>query len=122
MPLPNVVAVAPPKVVRPFVAPPVKPVTPPEAAPLADAPRVAAADVKARVGAAGCDARADPAGHSRLRPNVRMQRQAMLQLPEGPRPEMVVEPDALPFPDAGPQTAAEGVCCAGRKIASGRHR
>src|ERR1017187_5305183 len=36
-------------------------------------------------------------------PNVRMQRQAMVQLPEGPQPEMVVEPDALPFPGAGPR-------------------
>jgi TonB family protein len=32
-----------------------------------------------------------------------MQRQAMLQLPEGPAPNMVVEPDALPFPNAGPR-------------------
>jgi TonB family protein len=32
-----------------------------------------------------------------------MQRQAMVQLPEGPQPEMVVEPDALPFPGAGPR-------------------
>ncbi len=101
-PLPNVVAVAPPKVVRPFVAPPVKPVTAPEAAPLGEAPRVAAADVKP----AYMLPDVTPGGPRRAftpPPNVRMQRQAMLQLPEGPRPEMVVEPDALPFPDAGPR-------------------
>jgi hypothetical protein len=32
-----------------------------------------------------------------------MQRQAMIQLPEGPQPQMVVDADALPFPDAGPR-------------------
>jgi TonB family protein len=47
MPLPNVVAVTPPKVVRPFLAPPVKAADPPPAAPLPDAPNVAAADLKA---------------------------------------------------------------------------
>jgi TonB family protein len=102
VPLPNVVAAASPKVVRPFVAPPVKPVTAPEAAPLADAPRLAAADVKPAFALPDVM----PSGPRRAftpPPNVRMQRQAMLQLPEGPRPEMVVEPDALPFPDAGPR-------------------
>src|ERR1019366_7102811 len=39
-------------------------------------------------------------------PNVRMQRQAMLPLPEGPQAEMVVDPNALPFPSAGPRPQA----------------
>jgi len=102
MPLPNVVAVAPPKVVRPFVAPPVKLVAPPPAAPLPEAPRVAAADVKAAFPLPV----AAPRGLARAftpPPNVRMQRQAMLPLPEGPQPAMVVAPNALPFPNAGPR-------------------
>jgi TonB family protein len=46
VPLPNVVAVTPPKVVRPFLSPPVKaPVVPP-VAPLQDAPNVTAADLR----------------------------------------------------------------------------
>jgi TonB family protein len=102
VPLPNVVAAASPKVVRPFVAPSVRSVTAPEATPLADAPRLAAADVKAAFALPVVT----PSGPRRAftpPPEVRMQRQAMLQLPEGPRPGMVVEPDALPFPDAGPR-------------------
>jgi len=102
MPLPNVVAVAPPKVVRPFVAPPVKLVAPPPAAPLPEAPRVAAADVKAAFPLPV----AAPRGLARAftpPPNVRMQRQAMLPLPEGPQPTMVVEPNALPFSNVGPR-------------------
>jgi TonB family protein len=101
MPLPNVVAVAPPKVVRPFVAPPVKPPAQTPATALPDAPRVAA-DVKTAFPLPV----AAPSGPLRAftpPPNVRMQRQAMLQLPEGPQPEMVVEPNALPFPNAGPR-------------------
>jgi TonB family protein len=46
-PLPNVVAVAPPKIVRPFVSPPVQAPAEVKAAALPDAPRVAAAEVKA---------------------------------------------------------------------------
>ena len=66
------------------------------------AARLAAADVKAAFALPDVT----PSGPRRAftpPPEVRMQRQAMLQLPEGPRPEMVVEPDALPFPDAGPR-------------------
>ena len=48
MPLPNVVAVAPPKVVRPFVAPPeIQRAPDGRGSDLPDAPSVAAADVKA---------------------------------------------------------------------------
>ena len=101
VPLPNVVAVAPPKVVRPFVAPPVKRIaTPPDAA-LPEAPPVAPAEVKPVALPA-----VNPSGPARAftpPPNVRMQRQAMLPLPEGPQPAMVVEPNALPFPTAGPR-------------------
>ena len=112
MPLPNVVAVAPAKIVRPFLAPPVKSLAPNPAVPLPDAPRVAA-DAKQRsrlqVGtrvAALLETGAAPSGPSRAFTtprNVRMQRQAMLPLPEGPQPEMVVQPNALPFPNAGPR-------------------
>src|ERR1035437_8867719 len=107
MPLPNVVAVAPPKVVRPFVAPPVRSLT--VAAPIAlpEAPRVAAADVEqppltvpALIGAVAAKL---PPGAFTPPPNVRMQRQAMLPLPEGPQPTMVVEPNALPFSNVGPR-------------------
>src|ERR1039458_9028373 len=48
LPLPNVVAVAPPKVVRPFVAPPVKAAERPRVAALPEGPRVAA-EVKTAV-------------------------------------------------------------------------
>src|ERR1017187_1917023 len=99
MPLPNVVAVAPPKVVRPFVAP-VKAEVPPVAA-LPEGPRVAA-EVKTAV-TLPVVAPSGPRRAFTPPPNVRMQRQAMVQLPEGPQPEMVVEPDALPFAGAGPR-------------------
>src|ERR1035441_1564013 len=101
LPLPNVVAVGPPKVVRPFVAPPVKAAELPRVAALPEGPRVAA-EVKTAVELPV----AAPSGPRRAftpPPNVRMQRQAMVQLPESPQPEMVVEPDALPFPGAGPR-------------------
>src|SRR5450759_5050789 len=111
VPLPNVVAVAPPKVVRPFVAPPVKPLAQTPAAPLPEAPRVAAADVKAAdknrsLTVAALIGVVAPRGPPRAftpPPNVRMQRQAMLTLPEGPQPAMGVEPNVLPFPNAGPR-------------------
>src|ERR1017187_6492559 len=99
LPLPNVVAVAPPKVVRPFVAP-VKAEVPPVAA-LPEGPRVAA-EVKTAV-TLPVVAPSGPRRAFTPPPNVRMQRQAMVQLPEGPQPEMVVEPDALPFAGAGPR-------------------
>jgi TonB family protein len=104
MPLPNVVAVTP-KVVRPFLAPPVKaPVVPP-VVPLQDAPNVTAADLKPALPLP----EVTPSGPRRAfapPPNVRMQRQAMLPLPEGPQAEMVVEPNALPFQGAGPRPQA----------------
>jgi TonB family protein len=105
MPLPNVVAVAPPKLVRPFKAPPVKAVAPPPVAPLPEGPRVAAGDRSLTV-AAPIGLPATPRGPVRAftpPPEVRMQRQAMLPLPEGPQPEMVVEPDALPFANRAPR-------------------
>src|ERR1035438_10072089 len=91
LPLPNVVA----------VGPPVKAAELPRVAALPEGPRVAA-EVKTAVELPV----AAPSGPRRAftpPPNVRMQRQAMVQLPEGPQPEMVVEPDALPFPGAGPR-------------------
>src|ERR1035437_5178649 len=107
MPLPNVVAVAPPKVVRPFVAPPVRSLTVAAPIVLPEAPRVAAADVKQRsltvAALIGAVAAKLPPRAFTPPPNVRMQRQAMLPLPEGPQPTMVVEPNALPFSNAGPR-------------------
>ena len=102
LPLPNVVVVAPSKLVRPFVTPPVKPVALPPPAPLAEAPRVASADVKS-VFPLTVPAPKGPARAFTPPPTVRLQRQAMLPLPEGPQPEMVVEPNALPFANAGPK-------------------
>ena len=58
VPLPNVVAAAPPKVVRPFAAPPETRDAAGGGRALADAPRVAAADVKTAFTLAGRDARA----------------------------------------------------------------
>ena len=101
-PLPNVVAVAPPKVVRSFVAPPVKLLAPPPDATLPEAPRTAATDAKAAVTLPVVKL-SGPARAFTPPPIVRMQRQAMLPLPEGPQPRMVVEPDALPFPTTGPR-------------------
>ena len=102
MPLPNVVSVAPPKVVRPFVAPPEIQRPPAAAAPIADAPSVRGAEVKAPI-AVEIASLGGPRRAFTPPPNVRMQRQAMIQLPEGPQPQMVVDADALPFPDAGPR-------------------
>jgi TonB family protein len=103
MPLPNVVAMAPPKVVRPFVAPEMKVRSLTVAAPIEipDAPDVKQAKVEAvKIGAV------KPTGPLRAftpPPSVRMQRQAMLPLPEGPQAVMVVDPNALPFAVAGPR-------------------
>jgi TonB family protein len=98
--LPNVVAVAAPKIVRPFVTPP--DLKPPEAAPkLPDAPRV-----EARVQAAPLPIEvkgAKPAPRAFVPPpESRMARQAPIQLPEAPQTkETVVEANALPFAPAG---------------------
>src|ERR1019366_8942766 len=102
-----------PKVVRPFVVPSAKaPVVPP-VAPLQDAPNVAAEEKHRSGPQVGTPVAAliegvTPSGPRRAfaPPPVRMQRQAMLPLPEGPQAEIVVEPDALPFPAAGPRPQA----------------
>ena len=102
-----------PKVVRPFVVPSAKaPVVPP-VAPLQDAPNVAAEE-KYRSGpqvgtpVAALIEGVTPSGPRRAfaPPPVRTQRQAMLPLPEGPQAEIVVEPEALPFPAVGPRPKA----------------
>src|ERR1019366_1077345 len=110
LPLPAVT----PKVVRPFLVPSVKDPEPPPVAPLQDAPNVAVVErsgpqvgtpVAALIGEA-----VTPSGPRRAfapPPNVRMQRQAMLPLPEGPQAELVVEPNALPFAAAGPRPQAK---------------
>jgi TonB family protein len=110
LPLPAVT----PKVVRPFLVPSVKAPEPPPVAPLQDAPNVAVVErsgpqvgtpVAALIGEA-----VTPSGPRRAfapPPNVRMQRQAMLPLPEGPQAELVVEPNALPFAAAGPRPQAK---------------
>jgi TonB family protein len=94
-----------PKVVRPFLVPAVKTPAPPPVAPLQEAPSVTVADLKPALPLP----EVTPSGPRRAfapPPSVRMQRQAMLPLPEGPQAEMVVEPDALPFSGAGPRPQA----------------
>jgi hypothetical protein len=102
MPLPNVVAVAPPKIVRPFVAPPEADRSLTVAAPmeLPDAPKAAVKVTEAKM------EMVKPSGPLRAftpPPEVRMQRQALLALPESPQAEMVVDPGALPFAVTGPR-------------------
>lgn len=99
MPLPNVVAVAAPKVVRPFVAPPAKSPGQTSTAALKDAPGVA--DVKT-VLPLPLEAPSGPRRAFTPPPSVRMQRQAMLPVAEGPTPVMVIEPNALPFANTAP--------------------
>jgi TonB family protein len=98
--LPNVVAVAPPKVVRPFVAPPE--VKPPEVtAKLPDAPRV---ESKVEAAALPLDVKgAKPVPRAFVPPaQSRLERQAALLLPEAPEArETVVEANALPFAPGG---------------------
>jgi TonB family protein len=94
-----------PKVVRPFQVPSVKAPAPSPAAPLQDAPNVAVANLKPALPLP----EVTPSGPRRAfasPPNVRVQRQVMLPLPEGPQAEMAVEPNALPFQGAGPRPQA----------------
>jgi TonB family protein len=97
--LPNVIAVAPPRVLRPFVTPPeVKAVA---AAPkLPDAPRVEA-NLQAKPVPIEVTV-AKPAPRAFVPPqDARMARQAALLLPEAPTAkDTVVEPNALPFAPA----------------------
>ncbi len=86
-PLPNVVKVAAPKVVRPFVAPEKRSLTVAAPIDVPDAPRVAA-DVKTEV-ALPVAAPEGPRRGFTQPPRVRMERQAKLQLPEAPQPEDV---------------------------------
>ena len=98
--LPNVVAVAAPKIVRPFVTPP--DLKQREEAPtLPDAPRV-----ETRVDAAPLPIEvkgAKPTPRAFVPPpETRMARQAPIQLPEAPQTrETVVEANALPFAPGG---------------------
>jgi TonB family protein len=104
VPLPNVIAVAPPpKLVRPFVAPPVEPPPATPAPVLPDAPRVTAATPNVALPLPGIGAKPQPRAFTPP-PDVRLQRQAALQLPEAPTlSAAVIEPDALPFSGAGPK-------------------
>jgi hypothetical protein len=103
-PLPNVIAVAPPpKLVRPFVAPPIEPPPVRPAPVLPEAPRVASASVpNVAMPVPGAGAKPQPRAFTPP-PDARMQRQAALQLPEAPTTSAVVEPNALPFSGAGPK-------------------
>jgi TonB family protein len=94
-----------PKVVRPFLAPAVKTPAAPPVVPLQDAPNVTVVDLKLALPLPEVTL-SGPRRAFAPPPNVRMQRQAMLPLPEGPQAEMVVEPDALPFSGAGPRPQA----------------
>ena len=102
VPLPNVIAVAPPKLLRPFVAPPAD-APPARPAPvLPEAPRVATAIAPNVVlPVTGAGAKPQPRAFTPP-PEVRMQRQAALPLPEAPSTvSMVVEPNALPWAGSG---------------------
>jgi TonB family protein len=103
-PLPNVVAVAPPpKLIRPFVAPPAEPPPAPAAPILPDAPKVATAAVpNTAPPVPGAGAKPQPRAFTPP-PDVRLQRQAAVLLPEAPVTATVVEPNALPFSGAGPK-------------------
>jgi TonB family protein len=102
LPLPNVVAVAPPKVLKPFVVPPdLAPKPKPEPA-LPDAPKVAAAAPAVKPLAVETPkVKPTPLAFTPP-PNERMQRQAAILLPDAPTATaMVVEPNALPFERGG---------------------
>lgn len=101
VPLPNVVAVTRPKLVRPFVAPPVAPPRPVSSTMLPDAPRVAAAVEVKPLPLAPVNPPPPPRAFTPP-PEVRMQRQAVVQLPEAPATAAVVEPNAFPFASPGP--------------------
>jgi TonB family protein len=97
VPLPNVVAVAnPPKLVRPFVAPPAATPPPAPAAVLPDAPRVTGTVELKPLPLAPANPPPRPRAFTPP-PEVRMQRQTALQLPEAPATAAIVEPNALPF-------------------------
>jgi TonB family protein len=101
--LPNVVAVAPAKVLRPFVAP--ADIVKPEVAPaLPEPPKV---DAKVQPAPLPIETKgAKPAPRAFVPPpEVRLARQAALLLPEAPELHAtVVEPNALPFgPGARPR-------------------
>ncbi|MCU1239089.1 MAG: TonB family protein, partial [Candidatus Solibacter sp.] len=104
VPLPNVIAVAPPpKLVRPFIAPPDQPPPARPAPVLPDAPKVAAASAPTiALPVPGAGAKPQPRAFTPP-PNTRLQRQAAIQLPEAPTVATVVEPNALPFSGAGPK-------------------
>jgi TonB family protein len=97
LPLPNAVAVANPKILKPFVTPPdvVQPSKPEPVLP--DAPNAAAVKPLS-IEAAG--AKPKPLAFTPP-PDVRMERQAALLLPEAPVTATVVEPKALPFESGG---------------------
>jgi TonB family protein len=103
-PLPNAIALAPPpKLVRPFVAPPVEPPPAKPAPILPEAPRVAAAAApNVALPIPGAGAKPQPRAFTPP-PDVRLQRQAAILLPDAPTVATVVEPNALPFSGAGPR-------------------
>jgi hypothetical protein len=100
LPLPNVVAVAPPKVYKQFVPPPESAPKPKPAQPLPEAPKLASAPALKTVAIDAPKVRPTPLAFTPP-PDVRMQRQAALMLPEAPATETVVEPNALPFQPGG---------------------
>jgi TonB family protein len=101
LPLPNVVAVAPPKVLKPFVPPPEAAPKPKPAPALPDAPKVAAAAPVAKpLPVPTTTVKPTPLAFTPP-PETRMQRQAAILLPEAPATETVVEPNALPFERGG---------------------
>jgi TonB family protein len=101
LPLPNVVAVAPPKVLKPFAPPPEAAPKPKPAPALPDAPKVASASAIQPVALETPKVRPTPLAFT-APPQERMERQAKLMLPDAPTAAAtVVEPNALPFERGG---------------------
>jgi TonB family protein len=117
LPLPNVVAVAPPKVLKPFVHPQEAEPKPKPAPGLPDAPKVAtAAPAVKELAVETPKVRPTPLAFT-APPQERMQRQAALMLPDAPTTATVVEPNALPFERGGatPQRRAFAAPAGGSK-------
>jgi Gram-negative bacterial TonB protein C-terminal len=100
LPLPNVVAVAPPKVRKEFAPPPETTPKPKPAKALPEAPKVASVAAIKPVAIDAPKVKPTPLAFTPP-PLERMQRQAAMLLPEAPATETVVEPNALPFQPGG---------------------
>ena len=112
MPLPNVVAVAPPKVVRPFVAPPVMTHAAGSAGCRCCRKRRAPRPMPMTVAPVRSgDAEADRRAPSRRRPTCACSGRRRAAAGRSGSREMVVEPNALPFAPTRARAPAAGIRC-----------